>query len=170
MTDDIRVKNPSKRQAVAQAKPKKIDEEQFITVVNGFHGELVYESKKTGEMYIWGDFGDTQEVELRELRSAKSLHKQFYANNWFMFKPEDEWVIDYLGIRKYYGHTVSVEEFDKIFAGTVDEIKEHIASMTGGQKESAAFRARELVQNGAVDSLKTIAALEESLGIELIER
>ena len=47
---------------------KDIDPNQIVTVRNGFQGMLIYKSKKTGERYIWQEFGDEQDMELSELK------------------------------------------------------------------------------------------------------
>lgn len=39
-----------------------------------------------------------------------------------------------------------------------------------GQKRSVVFRAKQLIDEGAIDSIKTINTLESCLGVELIER
>ena len=69
--------------------PKEIDNEQLIVVKNGFHGRLVYKSSRTGEVYVWDSFGSEQEMELRELKSAKNTYKKFFINrpSWFLKKP-----------------------------------------------------------------------------------
>lgn len=148
--------------------PKEVNMDQYITVRNGFHGTLIYRSRRTGEEFIWPEFGAEQEMELRELRNAKNTSKMFFTNNWFMF--DDEWVVDYLGVRQFYKNALRIEDFDNIYKKTPDEIKKAIADMSEGQKRSVAYRASELIKTGDIDSLKTIAALEEALGIELIEK
>lgn len=148
--------------------PKNVDASQYVVVRNGFHGRLVYRSKKTGELFVWDEFGSEQEMELRELRNAKNSSKKFFINNWFMF--DEDWVVDYLGVRQFYRNAVSIEEFDDIFEKDADEIKDIIAKLSDGQKKSAAYRARQLILEEKIDSHKAITALEQSLGIELIER
>lgn len=150
--------------------PKDIDPNQIIIVLNGFQGKLVYESPRTHEVYCWDAFGDEQEFELRELRNAKSSAKKFFINNWFMFREEDAWVIDYLGLNQYYRNALNLEEFDELFTKSASEIEKVISKLSAGQKRSVAYRARQLVLDGEIDSNKAIAALERSLGIELIER
>ena len=147
---------------------KDIDINQYITVRNGFQGKLVYKSSRTGELFVWEEFGAEQEIELKELVNAKNSSKKFFENNWFMF--EDEWVIDYLGVKQFYRNAVSIEDFDKIFSKSAVEIRNIIPQMSDGQKHSAAYRARTLIAEGVIDSNKAIAALEETLGIELVER
>ena len=147
--------------------PKNIDTNQYITVRNGHHGVLVYTSNRTGENYRWDDYGDEQEMQLRELRDAKNSSKKMFLNNWFLFDKEDDWVIDYLGVRNYYKNAIGYGEFDAIFQKSPDELKAMIAEMSEGQKNAVCHRAKQLIFDGEIDSRKCIAALEEALNVEL---
>lgn len=158
----------SKEQQTKPIVAKDVDIHQYITVRNGFQGKLVYKSPKTGEHFVWDGFGTEQEMELLELRNAKNAAKKFFANNWFMF--DEDWVIDYLGLRQYYRHAVRIEDFDKIFEQTPANIKKTIGALSAGQKKSVAYRAKVLIAEGGIDSNKAISAIEDALGVELIER
>lgn len=162
------------KEAVVEEKkplvPTEVDIHQFIPVINGFSGMLVYQSKRTGEKFLWENFGDEQEMELQELRNAKSSAKDFFQNNWFLFKDEDDWVIDWLGMRAYYRDALKLEEFDTIFEKTPAAIKKAVAKLSDGQKRSLAYRARVAVADGIIDSNKVIGALEEALGTQLVNR
>lgn len=162
--EEVVAKTPAKKIV-----PKEIDLSQYIPVRNGFHGMLIYRSKRTREEFVWHEFGDIQEIELKELRNAKSASKGFFTNNWFMFDDEYAWVIDYLGLGQYYKNAVSVDGFDSIFFKEPDEIEEIIGGMTSGQKSSAAYRAHQLVADNQIDSRGAIAAIEKALGIQLVE-
>ena len=83
---------------------------------------------------------------------------------------DEEWIVDYLGVRQFYKNAISIDSFDDIFAKSPSELKSIIGEMSKGQKKSVSYRATELIASGDIDSLKTIAALEEALGIELIEK
>ncbi len=162
-------------EAVAEEKAapivaKEIDPNQIIVVRSGFHGRLVYKSPRTREKFVWGEFGADQEMELRELRNAKSANKKYFENNWFMFDDEFEWVIGYLGLTQYYKNALPIEDFDSLFKKTPSEIEKAITKLSNGQKKSVGYRAKQLIADGEIDSNKAIAALEKALGIELIER
>lgn len=148
--------------------PKQIDNDQLIVVKNGFHGKLVYKSNRTGEVFVWDSFGSEQEMELRELKSAKNTFKKFFINNWFMF--DDSWVIDYLGLKQYYKNAIPVSNFDSIFDKPAKELEKFINELSVGQKKSVAYRAKQLIADSKIDSLSTINALQKALGIELIEK
>lgn len=147
--------------------PKKINPNTAVPVRNGFHGRLVYISKRTGERFIWDSYGDEQYIELNELRNAKGSSRAFFENNWFMF--DDDWVVDYLGVGPYYKNAVPIDSYDEIFNKTPSEIEKMVSEMNGAQRRSMAYRARALIEDGTIDSNRTISALEKSLGIELVE-
>lgn len=150
--------------------PKDVDMGQFITVRNGYQGLLVYISKRTGEKFIWEDFGAEQEIELRELRNAKNSSKRFFEDNWFMFDDDDDWVIDFLGVRRFYKDALPIDKFDDIFTMKPDALAKRIALLSDGQKRSVAYRAKELISEKKIDSLSVIDVLEKALNIELIEK
>lgn len=176
VTESVAVETPKRKTRTRKAtektvKPivtKNIDPEQYVTVRNGFQGRLVYISKHTGERFVWDQFGAEQEMELRELKNAKNSYKKFFKNNWFMF--DEDWIVDYLGVQRFYRNAVRIEDFDEIFQKDAETISQIIGGMSDGQKKSVAYRARVLIADGAIDSNKAISALEESLGVELIER
>lgn len=148
--------------------PKKVDPHQIVSVRNGFQGVLVYKSPRTGEMYIWEQFGDEQDMEISELRNARNSAKAFFINNWFCF--DEQWIVEYLGVGQYYKYALKVEDFDKILMSDVETIDSVISELSEGQKRSIAYRAKELIASGQIDSNKVIKALEACLGVELIER
>lgn len=170
VTAEKKVDTEQKETVKKEIIPKDVDPNTIVVVRNGFQGKLIYVSPRTGERIVWDNFGDEQDMELRELRNAKSSAKKFFENNWFMFDEEYEWVISYLGLSRYYRNAIKLEEFDEIFKMTPAKIKETIDKLSKGQKKSVSYRARQLVIDREIDSLKTIAALEEALGTELIEK
>lgn len=149
-------------------KPKDVDPGQIVTVRNGFQGRLVYKSKHTGERFVWDEFGAEQDMELSELKSARSSNKKYFINNWFMF--DEPWIIDYLGMNQYYKFAISIDGFDRLFERPADELSAAIANLSNGQKRSVAYRARQLIAEGAIDSNRAISTLEECLGVELVDR
>lgn len=155
-------------QSISKA-PEHIDPNELIPVRNGFHGTLVYIDSRTNEKFEWSQFGDIQEIELRQLRNAKNTNRFFFENNYFLFDDDYSWVIDYLRVNKYYEHAISVEGYDELFTKTPKEIIAVIDEMSKGQKQSLLLCAQEKIQSGEIDSIKIVRALEEGLGVTLIE-
>ena len=149
-------------------KKTELDPNMFVPVRNGFNGKLIYKSRKTGERYVWERFGEEQDMELRELRACKTSYKAFYENNWFLI--DDPEVIEYLGVERYYKNALTYEDFDALFQLTPEEIEKKIDGLSAGQKSSLTYRAKQLIGEGGIDSIKVINTLEKSLGVALIER
>ena len=147
---------------------KQLDPNMVVIVRNGYQGVLVYKSRKTGERFIWSEFGSEQDMELQELRNARNSSKAFFENNWFLI--DDPEVIDYLGVSQYYRYALNFDTFDDLFKKTPDEIKEIVGNLSKGQKKSVAYRAKQLIADEKIDSIKVINALEECLSVQLIER
>lgn len=141
----------------------------MVEVKNGYHGILVYKSPKTIGLTIrFEKFGDTEYFELGELVSAKNTYRKYFEYNWFLI--DDQEIIEFLGVQKYYENAFNTENFDKIFDSTPDEISGIVNRMSKGQRNTLIYRAKEFIDNGTIDSRKTIEALEKSLNVELIER
>lgn len=160
-----KVKAPTEKKSIVA---KDVDPTQYVIVRNGFQGRLVYRSQRTGERFIWDEFGAEQEMELRELRNAKNSNKKFFINNWFMF--DEDWIVDYLGVRQFYRNAISIDDFDEIFSKKPAELRHIIDGMSDGQKRSVAYRAKNLINEKKIDSLSAIHTLEDALNIELIEK
>lgn len=148
--------------------PKEINPNQIITVRNGFQGRLVYKSKRTGERWSWESFGAEQDMELSELKNARNSNKKYFINNWFMF--DEDWVIDYLGMRQYYKNSLNIQDFDQLFKKPVGEIEDIISKLSEGQRKSVVYRAKQLIAEEEIDSNRVINTLEKCLGVELVER
>lgn len=149
--------------------PKAIDVHMTVPVRNGFQGVLVYVSRRSGEEFTWNRFGDEQEMELQELKNAKSASRMFFERNWFMFDDEYQWVLDWLGVQNFYRNALKVDEFDEVFSLSPDEIVERVSVLSDGQKASLGYRARQLMEDGTIDSRRVVAALEDALGVQLAE-
>lgn len=149
-------------------KPKQLDPDSIVTVKNGFNGKLVYTSSKTGERFFWDGFGDEQDMELSELKNARSSGKKYFINNWWLF--DDPEVVDYLGMTKYYKFALNIDDFETLFDLPADKLADRISVLSEGQKKSVAYRAKQMIADGGIDSNRVIQTLEECLGIELVER
>lgn len=145
-----------------------IDPDQYVTVRNGFQGRLIYRSPRTGEMFDWEKFGDEQEMSLQELSKVKNSYKKFFINNWFIF--DEDWIVDYLGVKNYYKNAVPIDRFDELFTKSADELADILSKLSEGQKRSIAYRARQLIAENGIDSRNVILTLEEQLGVDLIEK
>ena len=147
---------------------KTLPPEAIIPVINGFQGKLIAQNRRTHEEFIWEEFGDVQDLTFADVKSIYSTDKAFFSNNWFLF--EDTLVLEVLNAEKYYTNALTVEDFDTLFDKTSDEIKAIVSKLNHSQKMSVCYKARNAVANHEIDSLSVITALEDSLGVKLVDR
>lgn len=159
------VKEQKKKVSV---KKRELGPNTMVVVRNGFNGVLVYISPRTGERFVWESYGDELDMELQDLRSARTTQKVFFENNWFLI--DDPEVIENLGVARYYENALTYEGINNIFEMTPSEIEEAVKNVSQGQKITLIYRAKQLIEDGVIDSIKMISALEKGLGVELIER
>ena len=179
-TEQVAIKNEEtgitkEEKVVKPITPKKgvkerkvLDTNSMVTVKNGFHGNLIYKSKKTGERFIWDGFGSEQDMELSELKDAKNSSKAFFINNWFLIDDPD--VIEYLGVSQFYKNALNYNEFENLFKKEPEEIESVVNKLSAGQKKSLIFKVKKMIDDGSIDSNKVILALEKCLNVEFISR
>lgn len=134
-------------------------------------GKLVYASKRQlGYEVIWKRFMDVQYIELKELMSMRSSESSFFSENWIAIDDSFEYkdaVMERLRIKDMYKNMSSTGEFDRLLLLPIAEMVSRVTPMSKTLKESVASYAKDCIQNGSLDSLKRIKALEGALGIHI---
>lgn len=153
---------------VKNEKPK-LDLNMLVPCANGTHGKLIYISKRQlGYEIIWDEFGQIEYIELQELLSMRNSAKKFFTHNWLLI--DDIEVLKFLGVEKFYENALNLDNFDDIFKMKPEDVYIKVSKMTDGMKRSVAYRAKELIETGELDSRKVIEKLEAAVGFDLIER
>ena len=131
-------------------------------------GRLIYSSKRQmGYSVIWRNYMDTQYIELAELMAMRSSDPMFFSENWIMIDDEFEHkdaVVQKLRIKDMYVNAPNMLELERLFVMPVDEMVHKIKSMSVSLKESVYLHAKEAVENGTLDSMRRIKAIEGALG------
>lgn len=131
-------------------------------------GRLIYSSKRQmGYYVIWRNYMDTQYIELAELMAMRSSDPMFFSENWIMIDDEFEHkdaVVQKLRIKDMYVNAPNMLELERLFVMPVDEMVHKIKSMSVSLKESVYLHAKEAVENGTLDSMRRIKAIEGALG------
>ena len=149
-----------------KAKPK-LDLHDEVLVKNGYCGELNVLLPKSKYVITFSEFGDDDYIELAELKALRNSKPIFFERNWLII--EDDNVIDFLNVGKYYADYLTVEDIDELFELPVDEMIAKIQKLNQVTRDNIARRAVDMIKDGNIDSVKKIEALEEELGYNLTE-
>ena len=163
---------------MAENKKIKIDDSAIINVRSNTHGKLTYVNHRTGDKYVWGQFGDIQQMTMADLRAMKSNQVGFFANNRIMVtgiesegyenaRPAD--VYRALFVDRYYKNMLVPTNRFELCKWSVGTIKARVAAMTPALKDSLVITLRAMIANGELDSMKQIRNFELALECELQE-
>lgn len=158
----------AEKPAASQKESKPVELTDLVKVVSCFYGKLVYISRKTGYEIVWSEFGDFEMMSVDELMSMRKAQIGFFENHWITFAGDNaEDVIKFLRLEQYFSDIASVDDIDRLFTQTPDELPGILQRFTPAAKETIARRAYELVQNGDLIDINVIRTLEKELGYDL---
>ena len=125
-------------------------------------------SGKSGQYYVFENFGDQCEIEYQDLFALKSRHSQYiYAP---LFVIEDEELLDnprWSDIAHFYEDQVyTMEDVDAILNLPKNEFESAINKLPKGLAKSLQVRVAEKIENGTFDSLAKIKLLDEVFGTD----
>ena len=147
--------------------PRKIQANELVDCRSAFNGVLIYASKRMqGYIERW-EFGDVAQLEFIELQSMIRTDRAFFQNNWLQI--DDIAVLKALNAEKYYINALTIDELENINEVSEEDIKNKISKMSIEMKRATGLKAMELIEQGAIDSIKKIRVLEEAFGYRLTE-
>jgi len=104
-------------------------------------------------------------AELRYIASAKS---KFLSEGWLQV--EDPLVIEALQLDRFCKNVMRLDEMEGIFDASVEDITAKLSKAPPEQRRSVARMARQKIQDGSLNRLDAIRAIEETLKVNLIEQ
>ena len=130
-------------------------------------GELGMEGIKSHINYKWAERGDVTEVEYQDLVAAIRSNTSYILKPYFIIQ-DKEFVNQYPQVKKIYESLYKINDLKDIIALPVGQMKEAIQALPDGAKESIKNIAATMINNGTLDSVKKIKALDEIFNTELM--
>ena len=151
------------------AEKKKYAPDDEILTTSCTAGELIMIGRKTGRYYTWANYGDQTPVEYQDIKA-----EQYVSGSQYIYSPlfiiEDEEFVNLpenKKIAEVYANALSVEEIDNLFNLDSISFERTVKKLPKGIQNSLKAIAAQRVQNGSLDSLTKIKALDEILGTDL---
>lgn len=140
-----------------------------VPVRSAIYGTLIYVDFLTHRKWVWTEFGQRHEIALEVLENARNTQPSFFIDGWWEIDSEyahKQEVLDFLDAGKFYQAEVSIDNFDSLLKKSTAEISAVTSKLPVTQKVQLARRAQELINEGKLDSVKAIRALEKTLGVD----
>lgn len=146
-------------------KKEQRDLNELICVRNNTHRKLVYSSKiYAGNEFEWENFHDDNYLELRDLVAMRNSYPTYFKECWVVV---DDDILEYLNVKRFYESAIDMENFDSIFNKSPLELKTLLEKLPSSMKTSVSQRAKQLVDDGTIDSMKIIKVLNDALNVDL---
>ena len=117
--------------------------------------------------YSWANEGDVREVEYQDLVSWRALHSRYLFDPMIIIEDEDlceEWKADLGDL--YDG--INQMDIKEMFKLPQRQFISQLKKLPAGMKSTVQNMAYAMIQNGSLYDLRTIRAIDEILGTELI--
>lgn len=148
--------------------PKKFAPHDQIACRSVTIGELIHVGVKTRIQYTWADYGDVAYLEYQDLQALQSMKSRFILDPLFIIDDEDV-VAQWDKMLKPIYDKIKEDDLDKFFELPQNKFESVLKNAPKGFQNSVKTRAVSMIQDGELDSLRKIKAIDEILGTEFAE-
>ena len=149
------------------AKVVKHDPNEYISCRSVRFGELILIGPKTRTPYRWSNEGDVAEVEYQDLLSWKAQRHKYLFEPMIIIEDEDiveEWNSE---LGKLYADLKDID-VKALFKLPHRNFVAQLKKLPVGMKSTVQNMAYAMIQDGTLYDLRTIRAIDETLGTELM--
>ena len=144
-----------------------LDPNELVELESRVEGRLIYVST-SGYTIEWSEFGDAHLVPISEMIKMRNEQPAFFRNHWvYPISENNDVVIEALQLDRYYKGLTGLQNFDDLFSYEPEQLLEIMKDAPLYMKENVARRCEQLVENGELDSVSTIDAIEKATGYSL---
>ena len=146
---------------------KKYEKDELIPCKSITNGKLLVTGARSNILYKWADYGHVIDVEFQDLDYMIRSHKSEIMKPRFIILDE-ELVNKYPDIRKLYDTLYSMDDLKDIIDLPVSAMRKAIANLPSGAKIAVRDIAGSMIDDGSLDSVSKIKALDELFGTNLL--
>jgi hypothetical protein len=142
-----------------------VNDDDMIQVMNGVNGELIHRSARTGRMWKFTRFGQTDRMPFSELMSIYNVNPKCFEEGRLIVM--NARVAENFNLTDTYKNIITPQNLDSLFTKDVDELKVIVDNLPQTMKFTFVIRAKELYAQGKLDSVKLVRYIEETFGFSL---
>ena len=163
------VKAETKVENIKKPKAWKPDLTRMICIKNIAKGKLIYKSKRQmGYTIVWEKRGALNYMELGEFINLKNSDMRFITEPWIRIMEEDEVeILKYANVYQYFKSIIEIDDVDDLLRLPFDKFCSKFDKLPDSFKKTVAERAKDMIANGELDSIKIKKYIEQQLDIEL---
>lgn len=150
-------------------KPRVFDKDELISCRSMTKGELIFQSKKTDNLYVWSAYGDVEGVTYQDLYSLKVNKSRFIYD--MLFRIEDEELLSdpkWKDVREMYDNMYSDVDVNDICSLPAAQFAEVFSDLPAGVKNAVKVEVATRIEDGTFDSLGVIREIDRVMGSDLM--
>lgn len=165
------VEKPEAKVTAQKEKPvvkekKKFSDADGIVCRSIIQGGLYMEGAKTHMLYEWVEYGDKTQVEYADLAAAVRTRSPYLFGPMLIIEDED-FIEEFPQLKKFYTENYTVSDLEMVLAYPLERMLEEISALPKSAVESLKVLAASSINEGTLDSVKKIKALDEIFGTNL---
>lgn len=125
-------------------------------------------SGKSGQYYVFENFGDECEIEYQDLFALKSRHSNYIYAPHFVI--EDEELLEnprWADVAKFYDEKVyTMEDVEDVLNLPINNFEAALKKLPKGLAKSLQVRVAQKIEDGTFDSLKKIKIIDDVYGTD----
>ena len=167
--DEVKAKTETKVENIKKPKAWKPDLTRMICIKNIAKGKLIYKSKRQmGYTIVWEKRGALNYMELGEFINLKNSDMRFITEPWIRIMEEDEVeILKYANVYQFFKSIIEIDDVDALLRLPFDKFCSKFDKLPDSFKKTVAERAKDMIANGELDSIKIKKYIEQQLDIEL---
>lgn len=171
-TDNNEIVETPEITGAKKAKSEKVEKKKSFVSTDGIlcrsvtPGSLFVDGPKSGMMYTFAAYGDEAEIEYRDLKGLIMMKSQHVFAPRFVIEDKD-FIAEVPQLDQFYSKQFSTKDLRKILDLPLEEMIETIKELPSGAQQNMKIIYATAVDNGTLDSVKKIKALDKLWGTQL---
>lgn len=136
-----------------------------------FAGSVTLVGRRTGNIYVWENLGDYQDVEYQDLLAEiRNRYSKYIYEPLILIENEDV-IAKFPKLEELYSEMMDVEELtNAILDEEVDDLRDILVSLPTGLKDSVKSIVATLMQEGDLYDVRKIRLVDDLFGTALLEQ
>lgn len=142
-----------------------VKDEDMVQVMSGIHGELIHRSQKSGRMWKFSKFGQIDRMPFIELMTIYNNNPKTLEECFIVILNDK--VAKNFNLSEIYKNIVSPNNLDELFKKDVKDLESIVENLPESFKTVFVIRAKELYEQGKLDSMSLINFIQNKFDISL---
>ncbi len=136
-----------------------------------FAGSVTLVGRRTGNIYVWENLGDYQDVEYQDLLAEiRNRYSKYIYEPLILIENEDV-IAKFPKLEELYSEMMDVDELtNAILDEEVDDLRDILVSLPTGLKDSVKSIVATLMQEGDLYDVRKIRLVDDLFGTALLEQ